>query len=112
MCGSRAPCIFARLVKLFSSSAVCLAQGGEERYRLLGLRANDCLLLLLLCEAPASAAVLPQQATPSAPAGTAAVGPQLRATLLQAAKAPLLRLATGAAEAAAAAGRGHVQGFR
>ncbi len=85
-------------------------QGGEERQRLLGLRAGDCLLLLLLAEDPPSAAI--RGAPPGAAIAAAAVGPALRAALAQAAKAPLKRLAAGAAEAAAAARRGHIQGFR
>jgi hypothetical protein len=90
--------------------ALSRAQGGEERQRLLGLRAGDCLLLLLLAEDPPSAAL--RAAPPGAAIAAAAVGPALRAALAQAAKAPLKRLAAGAAEAAAAARRGHIQGFR
>ena len=82
-------------------------QGGEEQHRLLGLRAGDCLLVLLLVADPPS---IP--APWSASGGTATVSPHLRAALAQAAKAPLRRLAAGAAEAAATAARGHIQGFR
>ncbi|KAK9828403.1 hypothetical protein WJX81_004639 [Elliptochloris bilobata] len=78
-------------------------QGSEEHHRLLGLRAGDCLLVLLLSA---------ESALGAAPPGTAAVGAQLCGALAQAARAPLRRLAAGAAEAAAAAARGHVQGFR